>query len=59
MNVSLALLWQFGFDGVGEEFVTVGASPGWRPCEEVGLCRKFCTRAKRRGRTSEIYAARA
>jgi uncharacterized protein (DUF983 family) len=24
-----------------------------------GLCRKFCTRAKRRGRTSEIYAARA
>ncbi|MGO8671934.1 MAG: hypothetical protein ACLQVD_11285 [Capsulimonadaceae bacterium] len=23
------------------------------------LCRKFCTRAKRRGRTSEIYAARA
>ena len=31
----LALLWQFGFDGVGEEFLTVGASPGWRPCEEV------------------------
>ncbi len=32
---SLALLWQFGFDGVGEEFLAVGASPGWRPCEEV------------------------
>ena len=31
----LALLWQFSFDGVGEEFLTVGASPGWRPCEEV------------------------
>ena len=31
----LALLWQFGFDGVGEEFLAVGASPGWRPCEEV------------------------
>jgi len=30
-----ALLWQFGFDGVGEEFLTVGASPGWRPCEKV------------------------
>ena len=26
---------QFGFDGVGEEFLAVGASPGWRPCEEV------------------------
>jgi hypothetical protein len=26
---------------------------------KFGLCRKFCTRAKRRGRTSEIYAARA
>ena len=32
---SLALLWQFGFDGVGDEFLTVRASPGWRPCEEV------------------------
>ena len=32
---ALALLWQFRFDGVGEEFLTVGASPGWRPCEEV------------------------
>ena len=32
---SLALLWQFRFDGVGEEFLTVRASPGWRPCEEV------------------------
>jgi type IV secretory pathway VirD2 relaxase len=26
---------------------------------QKGLCRKFCTRAKRRGRTSEIYAAMA
>ena len=31
----LALLWQFRFAGVGEGFLTVGASPGWRPCEEV------------------------
>jgi hypothetical protein len=31
----LALLWQFSFDGVGEEFLAGGASPGWRPCEEV------------------------
>jgi hypothetical protein len=34
-NQDLALLWQFGFDGVGEEFLTVGASPGWRPCEKI------------------------
>ncbi len=33
--ITEALLWQFGFDGVGEEFLTVGASPGWRPCEKV------------------------
>jgi transposase len=33
--LSLALLWQFGFDGVGDEFLAVGASLGWRPCEEV------------------------
>ncbi len=31
----LALLWQFRFAGVGEAFLTVRASPGWRPCEEV------------------------
>jgi hypothetical protein len=31
----LALLWQFSFAGVGGEFLTVRASPGWRPCEEV------------------------
>ena len=31
----LALLWQFRFGGVGEEFLTVRASLGWRPCEEV------------------------
>ncbi len=35
MYLRLALLWQFRFAGVGEEFLTVGASPGWRPCEEV------------------------
>ena len=32
---NLALLWQFRFAGVEEEFRTVWASPGWRPCEEV------------------------
>jgi hypothetical protein len=31
----LALLWQIRFDGTGEEFLTVGTSPGRRPCEEV------------------------
>ena len=31
----LALLWHFRLDGVGEEFLTVRTSPGWRPCEEV------------------------
>ena len=31
----LALLWQFRFDGVGEEFLTMRTSPGWRLCEEV------------------------
>ena len=34
-HLSLSTLWQFGFDDVGEEFLAVGASPGWRPCEEV------------------------
>ena len=34
-GIELTLLWQFGFDGVGEEFLAVGASLGWRPCEEV------------------------
>ncbi len=31
----LALLWQFSFDTIDNEFFTVGASPGWRPCEDV------------------------
>jgi MFS family permease len=31
----LALLWQFRFAGFDEEFLTVRASRGWRPCEEV------------------------
>jgi WD40 repeat protein len=29
----LALLWQFRLAGVDEEFLTVRASPRWRPCE--------------------------
>ena len=33
--ITEALLWQFRFDGFGEEFLTVGASPGWRPSKEV------------------------
>jgi transposase len=32
---TLALLWQFSFAMVGEGFLTVGTSPGWRPCEAV------------------------
>src|SRR5258708_3592920 len=35
ISEELALLWQFRFAGVGEGFLTVGTSPGWRPCEEV------------------------
>ena len=31
----LALLWQFKLAGADEEFLTVRASPWWRPCEEV------------------------
>ena len=31
----LALLWQFRSDGVGEEFLTVRASLGWRLGKEV------------------------
>ena len=34
-SVALALLWQFRFAGVGEEFFIMRASPGWRLCEEV------------------------
>jgi hypothetical protein len=30
---ALALLWQFRLAGVDEEFLTVRASPRWRPCE--------------------------
>ena len=33
--LQLALLWQIRFGGVGEEFLTVRASLGRRPCEEV------------------------
>jgi hypothetical protein len=31
----LALLWQFGLARFGEECLTVGASLGRRPCEEI------------------------
>jgi ATP-dependent DNA helicase RecG len=31
----LALLWQIGLSGADEEFLTVRAPRGWRPCEEV------------------------
>ena len=34
-TIGLALLWQFRFAGVDEEFLTVWASRGWRPGEEV------------------------
>jgi len=34
MSRGLALLWQFGFDGVGDEFSQWGIAR-WRPCEEV------------------------
>ena len=39
--------------------LTVTVKTKGRAPYDFGLCRKFCTRAKRRGRTSEIYAARA
>ncbi len=32
---TLALLWQFSFAWVDEEFLTVRASPGWRLSEEL------------------------
>src|SRR5271163_913308 len=35
IEMYLALLWHFRLDGVGEEFLTVRTSPGWRACEEV------------------------
>ena len=31
----LALLWQIFLGGVGDEFLTVRTSAGWRSCEEV------------------------
>ena len=31
----LALLWQFGFAGIGEQFLTMRTPLGWRPSEEV------------------------
>src|ERR1017187_6543555 len=31
----LALLWHFLFDVFSEEHLTMRASQGWRPCEEV------------------------
>ena len=34
-KVVLALLWQIRLTGVAEEFFTVRASQGWRPCEDV------------------------
>ena len=35
VDAHLALLWQFSFTGTDEEFLTVRASPWWRPCKEV------------------------
>jgi hypothetical protein len=35
MASQLALLWQFRFVGVDEEFLTVRASLVWKPGEEV------------------------
>ena len=34
-GLNLALLWQSRSGGVDEGFLTVRASPGWGPCEEV------------------------
>ncbi len=46
----LALPWQFSFTGTDEEFLTVRASPWWRPCKEVedGLPDGWHTRLRRR-----------